>query len=85
MSHDTGSSLPLQDDTAAGHSWTLEDTEASVKRCEQHLQRAATDDASPNGDPPSARGSLTSTACGFSTACGRRSSGPVEAPQPQKI
>jgi hypothetical protein len=26
---------------------TLEDTEAAVKRCEKHLQRAATDDASP--------------------------------------
>ena len=26
---------------------TLEDTEAGIKRCEQHLQRAATDDASP--------------------------------------
>jgi hypothetical protein len=26
---------------------TLEDTEAAIKRCEQHLQRAATDDASP--------------------------------------
>ena len=29
------------------HMITLEDTEAAVKRCEQHLQRAATDDASP--------------------------------------
>jgi hypothetical protein len=29
------------------HMITLEDTEAVVKRCEQHLQRAATDDASP--------------------------------------
>jgi hypothetical protein len=26
---------------------TLEDTEATVKRCEQHLHRAASDDASP--------------------------------------
>ena len=26
---------------------TLEDTEAALKRCEQHLQRVATDDASP--------------------------------------
>ena len=25
---------------------TLEDTEAGIKRCEQNLQRAATDDAS---------------------------------------
>ena len=29
------------------HMITLEDTEAAVKRCEQHLQRAATDDTSP--------------------------------------
>ena len=29
------------------HMITLEDTEAALKRCEQHLQRAATDDASP--------------------------------------
>jgi hypothetical protein len=29
------------------HTITLEDTEAALKRCEQHLQRAATDDASP--------------------------------------
>jgi hypothetical protein len=29
------------------HMITLEDTEAAVKRCEQHLQSAATDDASP--------------------------------------
>jgi hypothetical protein len=29
------------------HMITLEDTEAAIKRCEQHLQRAATDDASP--------------------------------------
>jgi hypothetical protein len=29
------------------HMITLEDTEAAVKRCEQNLQRAATDDASP--------------------------------------
>jgi hypothetical protein len=26
---------------------TLEDTEAAIKRCEQHLQRASTDDTSP--------------------------------------
>jgi hypothetical protein len=29
------------------HMITLEDTEAVIKRCEQHLQRAATDDTSP--------------------------------------
>ena len=29
------------------HMISLEDTEVAVKRCEQHLQRAATDDASP--------------------------------------
>jgi hypothetical protein len=29
------------------HMITLEDTEAAIKRCEQHLQRAATVDASP--------------------------------------
>jgi hypothetical protein len=29
------------------HMITLEDTEATVKQCEQHLQRADTDDASP--------------------------------------
>jgi hypothetical protein len=29
------------------HMITFEDTEAAVKRCEQHLQRAAIDDASP--------------------------------------
>jgi hypothetical protein len=29
------------------HMITLEDTEAAIKLCEQHLQRAATDDASP--------------------------------------
>jgi hypothetical protein len=26
---------------------TIEDTDAAVKRCEQHLQRAATDEGSP--------------------------------------
>jgi hypothetical protein len=29
------------------HMITLKDTEAAIKRCEQHLHRAATDDASP--------------------------------------
>jgi hypothetical protein len=33
------------------HMITLEDTEAALKRCEQQLQRAATDDASPNAKP----------------------------------
>ena len=30
------------------HMITIEDTDAAVKRCEQHLQRAATDEGSPN-------------------------------------
>ena len=30
------------------HMITIEDTDAAIKRCEQHLQRAATDEGSPN-------------------------------------
>jgi len=29
------------------HMITIEDTDTAIKRCEQHLQRAATDEASP--------------------------------------
>ena len=32
------------------HMITLEDTDAAVKRCEQHLERAAADDASPKAN-----------------------------------
>ena len=31
------------------HMITIEDTDAAIKRCEQYLQRAATDEGSPNG------------------------------------
>ena len=31
------------------HMITIEDTDAAIKRCEQHLQRAATDEGSPKG------------------------------------
>ncbi len=34
------------------HMITLEDTDAAVKRCEQHLERAATDAASPKAKVP---------------------------------
>jgi hypothetical protein len=48
------------------HMVTLEDTEAVVKRCEQHLQRAATDDASPKAKVLATEISGTDTAAELS-------------------
>jgi hypothetical protein len=37
------------------HMITIEDTDAAIKRCEQHLQRAATDEGSPADNDAQAR------------------------------